>query len=61
LGAEALMLVLLLGAIVPLADALELTGVALAWLGSATAAGLLAGLWLLRFLRTPPPTDHEDP
>jgi O-antigen/teichoic acid export membrane protein len=60
LGAEALMLVLLLGTVVPLADALELTGVALAWLGSATAAGLLAGLWLLRFLRTPPPIDHED-
>jgi O-antigen/teichoic acid export membrane protein len=61
LGAEALMLVVLLGAVVPLANALELTGVALAWLASASAAGLLAGLWLLRFLRTPSPIDHEDP
>jgi O-antigen/teichoic acid export membrane protein len=68
LGAEALMLVLLLGPVVPLANALELTGVALAWLGSATAAGLLAGFWLLRFLRaedgavpTPPQRHHEEP
>ena len=61
LGAEALMLVVLLGPVVPLADGLGLTGVALAWLGSATAAGLLAGLWLLRFLRAPSaPLPHDD-
>lgn len=62
LGVEALMLVLLLGPLVPLADGLGLTGVALAWLGSATAAGLLAGLWLLRFLRAEPapPRPHEE-
>lgn len=54
LGVEALMLVLLLGPLVPLADALDLTGVALAWLGSATAAGLLATAWLLPFLRKDP-------
>lgn len=59
LGAEALMLVLLIGPVVPLADGLGLTGVALAWLGSATAAGLLAGFWLLRFLRAPQP-HHEE-
>jgi O-antigen/teichoic acid export membrane protein len=68
LGAEALMLVLLLGPVVPLAHALQLTGVALAWLGSASAAGLLAAFWLLRFLRagdgaapTPPQPHHEEP
>jgi hypothetical protein len=62
------MLELLLGPVVPLAHALQLTGVALAWLGSASAAGLLAGLWLLRFLRaddgavsTPPQPHHEEP
>ena len=51
LGIEALMLVLLLGSIVPLANAFELTGVALAWLGSASVAGLVAGMWLTRHLR----------
>lgn len=54
LGVEALMLVLLLAPLVPLADAFDLTGVALAWLGSATAAGLLAAAWLLPFLRKDP-------
>jgi O-antigen/teichoic acid export membrane protein len=68
LGVEALMLVLLLGPVVPLAHALQLTGVALAWLGSASAAGLLAAFWLLRFLRAgdgatpaPPQRHHEEP
>jgi O-antigen/teichoic acid export membrane protein len=60
LGAEALMLVVLLGPVVPLADGLGLTGVALAWLGSATAAGLLAGLWLLRFLHAGPAAPHPN-
>lgn len=54
LAVEAIMLILLLGPVVPLADAIGLTGVALAWLGSASAAGLLAGAWLLTFLRKAP-------
>jgi hypothetical protein len=37
--------------VVPLANAFELTGVALAWLGSASVAGLVAGTWLTRHLR----------
>jgi O-antigen/teichoic acid export membrane protein len=61
LGAEALMLVLLLAPLVPLADAAGITGVALAWLGSATAAGLLAASYLVRFLRAPDlPTSAHD-
>jgi O-antigen/teichoic acid export membrane protein len=54
LGIEALMLVLLLGSVVPLADGLELTGVALAWLGSAAVAGAVAATWMVHHLR------HED-
>jgi O-antigen/teichoic acid export membrane protein len=51
LGIEALMLVLLLGSLVPLANAFDLTGVALAWLGSALVAGAVAGAWLVPYLR----------
>ena len=51
LGIEALMLVALLGVLVPLANGIGITGVAVAWLGSATAAGAVAAVWLVRFLR----------
>jgi O-antigen/teichoic acid export membrane protein len=54
LAVEAIMLVLLLGSVVPLADAIGLPGVALAWLGSACAAGLMAAVSLLTFLRKAP-------
>jgi O-antigen/teichoic acid export membrane protein len=53
-GIEALMLVLLLGSLVPLADGMGLPGVGLAWLGAAGAGGIVAALWLWPFLR------HED-
>ncbi|MDB5862169.1 MAG: sle [Ramlibacter sp.] len=53
LGAEALMLVLLLGPVVPLANGSGLTGVGVAWLGSATATGALAAVSLTGFLRRP--------
>jgi O-antigen/teichoic acid export membrane protein len=51
LGIEALTLVTLLGSLVPLANGAGLTGVALAWLGSAAVAGGVAALWLTNHLR----------
>lgn len=52
LAVEALMLVVLLGSVVPLADGIGLTGVALAWLASAGAAGAVAAAGLARPLRS---------
>jgi O-antigen/teichoic acid export membrane protein len=54
LAVEAIMLVILLGSVVPLAKAIGLTGVALAWLGAAVAAALPAAVSLSTFLRKDP-------
>lgn len=54
LAVEAIMLVILLGSVVPLAKGIGLTGVALAWLGAAVAAALPAAVSLSTFLRKDP-------